>query len=150
MPIDRHTSEDEFDRNEDIRVDDAQPQTSRSKGSKSRKVTSAAAPATDKTDKTPTSKAPTSKVPAKKRAARKTARKTAHRTAQNRPGRTARSHVYSPVTRHSPPCASSLSSMIRPACGPSGATATSRTRPICPSRITRSSTGKPSGPSMTR
>ena len=51
---------------------------------------------------------------------------------------------------NSPPCASSLSSRMAPARGPSGTTATSRMRPICPSRMTRSESGSPSAPSITR
>ena len=51
---------------------------------------------------------------------------------------------------NSPPCASSLSSRMAPARGPSGTTATSRMRPICPSRMTRSDSGSPSAPSITR
>ena len=51
---------------------------------------------------------------------------------------------------NSPPCASSLSSRMAPARGPSGTTATSRMRPICPSRMTCSDSGSPSAPSITR
>ena len=85
MPIDRHTSGDEFDRNEDARVKDQdQP---RDDG----RVTVPAAATTDRTaggdrPKAGTkaaSKAGGSAAPARRRAARKTAR--------NRPGRTARS-----------------------------------------------------------
>jgi len=51
---------------------------------------------------------------------------------------------------NSPPCASSLSSRMAPARGPSGTTATSRMRPICPSRMIRSELGRPSASSVTR
>ena len=58
--------------------------------------------------------------------------------------------AYLAVSRHSPPCASSLSRNTAPAKGPSGPTATSRIRPISPSRMTRSDAGRPSSPISTR